>query len=222
MFAAVCFDLDGTLIDSESLTAEAMARVFWRDQGVALDEADRAQIVGHSWAAIDVHLRAKHPALTWSRAQMIAATAAERERVFAEANLAGIPGAAAAVARCAGLKRALVTGSSRVEAIQALRLLDLVAAFDAVVTADDVATSKPSPEGYLKALHEMRIKPSAAIVVEDSEPGIAAGRAAGCFVVAVRAGAHPSHRHDAAHIQLTSLDDLTPEALRQWAGQWTI
>jgi len=221
MFAAVCFDLDGTLIDSETLTAEAMARVFLREQGVTLDEEDRAQIVGRSWAAIDAHLRAKHAALTWTRTQMIAATARERDRVFAEARLAGMPGAAAAVLRCSALKRALVTGSSRVEAIQALRLLNLVAAFDAVVTADDVKTSKPSPEGYLAALQQLGVKPRAAVVVEDSEPGIAAGLAAGCFVVAVRAGAHPSHSHEAAHVRLASLAELTAEALSQWAGQWS-
>lgn len=222
MFAAICFDLDGTLIDSETLTAEAMARTFARHQNVALDAEDRAQIVGHSWSAIEMHLRRKYPQLTWTRAQMVAATAAERDVVFAEAGLAGIPGAAAAVARVGHLKRALVTGSSRVEAIQALRVLGLTDAFDAIVTADDVASSKPSPEGYLLALATMRVPPSAAVVVEDSEPGIAAGRAAGCYVIGVRAGASPSHSHHNAHQQLASLDELNAEALRAWAGQWEI
>src|SRR2546423_3707809 len=98
MVQAVLFDLDGTLVDSERETAEAMARALARGQGVQVDQADRDFIIGRSWIAIYDHLAARYPAITWSRAEVIAATAAAREEVFAEVGITVLPGAREAVA----------------------------------------------------------------------------------------------------------------------------
>ena len=46
------FDLDGTLVDSERETAEAMARALRRGQGIAIEQYDRDFIIGRSWVAI--------------------------------------------------------------------------------------------------------------------------------------------------------------------------
>ena len=55
-----------------------------------------------------------------------------------------------------------------------------------LVTVDDVARSKPDPEGYLQAAATLGIEPAACLVVEDSAPGVAAGRAAGMRVAALK------------------------------------
>jgi HAD superfamily hydrolase (TIGR01509 family) len=55
-----------------------------------------------------------------------------------------------------------------------------------LVTADDVTNGKPDPEGYLIAAGRLGVSPSDCLVVEDSEPGIAAGRAAGAVTAALR------------------------------------
>jgi beta-phosphoglucomutase-like phosphatase (HAD superfamily) len=55
-----------------------------------------------------------------------------------------------------------------------------------LVTLDDVRAAKPDPEGYLRAATLLGVAPSACLVVEDSAPGLAAGRAAGMRTAALR------------------------------------
>jgi len=57
----ILFDLDGTLVDSERETAEAMARALERGQAIAIEQRDRDFIVGRSWVAIYDSLRARYP-----------------------------------------------------------------------------------------------------------------------------------------------------------------
>ncbi|MGZ4604418.1 MAG: HAD family hydrolase, partial [Kineosporiaceae bacterium] len=55
-----------------------------------------------------------------------------------------------------------------------------------LVTVEDVSLGKPDPEGYLQAARRLGVEPSASLVVEDSEPGIAAARSAGMRVASLR------------------------------------
>src|SRR5688572_9287129 len=142
-FAAVLFDLDGTLVDSERETAEAMARALARHRGIAITQADRDFIIGRSWVAIHDRLAAAYPAMRWSLAELAAVTADVREEVFAEVGVTILPGARDVLRL--GAPRALVTGSSRREAGQMLAFLGLADAFPVVVAAEDVPRSKPHP-----------------------------------------------------------------------------
>src|SRR5690606_38320274 len=99
-----------------------------------------------------------------------------------------LPGARGALGWTRALPRALVTGSSRAEAAQVLPRIGPEAAFDVIVASEDALRSKPDPDGYRRAMARLGLPPAACLVVEDSVSGIAAGRAAGCLVLAVRAG----------------------------------
>jgi HAD superfamily hydrolase (TIGR01509 family) len=204
------FDLDGTLVDSERETAEAMARAFERDHGIVLEPYDREFIVGRSWVAIYDSLRARYPGMTWTRDEVIARTAALRDEVFAELGITILPGAREVLRWTAGRPRALVTGSSRVEAAQALRLLDPEARFDVIIASEDASASKPDPDGYRRAMAALGLAPEECLVIEDSVAGIAAGRAAGCVVLAVRAGNFRGWDQSEAHRVIDTLDGLTP------------
>jgi HAD superfamily hydrolase (TIGR01509 family) len=208
MFRAILFDLDGTLVDTERESAEAMARAL-AGHGVVVDQSDRDYIIGRSWVAIHERLAERYAALRWSRDELIAATAAAREGVFAELGVTVLPGAREMVARFAHLPRALVTGSSRVEAAQALAALGLTGAFDPVIAAEDVARSKPHPDGYLAAARSLGVDPAECLVIEDSTAGIAAGLAAGCTVVAVRAGNFGGQDQSGAHLVLDTLEEAS-------------
>jgi HAD superfamily hydrolase (TIGR01509 family) len=209
------FDLDGTLVDSERETAEAMARALWRGQAIELAQYDRDFIIGRSWLAIYDSLRARYPQLTWSREETIAQTAVLRDEVFAELGITVLPGARAALRWTADRPRALVTGSSRVEVTQVLPRIGPEAAFPVIVAAEDVARSKPAPDGYRAAALALGLAPAECLVIEDSMAGIEAGRSAGCLVVACRAGNFAGWDQSGAHRVIDTLDELTPALVGQ-------
>lgn len=212
------FDLDGTLIDSERETAEAMARALARGQGITIEQYDRDYIIGRSWVAIYDSLRSRYPQLAWSRAETIAHTSELREEVFAEVGITVLPGAREALRWTADRPRALVTGSARAEVMQVLPLIGEHARFDAIFAAEDVPRSKPAPDGYRAAIERLGLAPHQCLVIEDSEAGIAAGRAAGCLVVAVRAGNFAGWDQSGAHRVIDSLEALTPSLLDELAA----
>jgi HAD superfamily hydrolase (TIGR01509 family) len=218
VFRGILFDLDGTLIDSERGTAEAMARALSQRAGIEIEQYDRDFIIGRSWLAIYDSLRARYPQLTWTRDETIAHTAALRDEVFAETGVTVLPGARELLARIAHLPRGLVTGSSRAEVTQVLPYIGEHARFDVVVAAEDVKRSKPAPDGYRAALGALGLPAHSCLIVEDSEAGIAAGRAAGCIVVAVRAGNFGGWSQAGAHRVLDTLHELTPSLVAAlWA-----
>lgn len=220
MIRGYLFDLDGTLVDSERESGEALARALLRDHDIAIEQSDRDYVVGRSWVAIYDNLKLRYPHLTWSREQVIAKTAELRHEVFAELGVTVLPGARAALGWTGAFRRALVTGSSRVEALQVLPHVGPEAKFDIIVASEDVGSSKPSPEGYRKAMTHLGLEAHECVVVEDSRAGIAAGRAAGCIVVAVRAGNFGGWDQSEAHRVIDSLAAFTPELVEELVAHY--
>src|SRR5262249_57606702 len=83
-------------------------------------------------------------------------------------------------------------------------------AFRVMVAGEDVARSKPAPDGYRAAIAALGLAPGECLVIEDSVAGIAAGRSAGCIVVACRAGNFAGWDQSGAHRVIDTLDELTP------------
>lgn len=207
--AAVLFDLDGTLVDCEEETIEAMAQVLLNEHDLAIDSHDRAFVVGRSWSAIHERLVSRYPNLRLGKTELVQATTQKRSEYLAHAGLRILPGAVSAVRRFGHVPRAVVTGSSTIEATFALRTLGLERDFSCLVTADDLTSSKPEPDGYLLAAKRLGVCPQDCLVVEDSCHGIAAGIAAGMRVIAVGAGNFAAHDQSAAHEQIETLRELT-------------
>lgn len=212
------FDLDGTLVDSERETAEAMARALARGHGIEIETYDRDFVIGRSWVAIYDSLKARYPQLTWSRTEMIERTAQMRDEVFRELGVTVLPGAREVLRWTQPRPRALVTGSSRQEALQVLPRISEHATFETIFAAEDVPRSKPAPDGYQLAIARLGVPAHRCLVVEDSVAGIAAGRAAGCIVVAVRAGNFGGWDQSGAHRVLETLEELTPSLVDELAG----
>lgn len=181
--AAVLFDMDGLLVDTEPLWFEVETEVVSR-LGGEWSSADQAKLVGGSLqATLDYLLiKASRPVprdvlADWMLDAMLARV--RRGPVTLR------PGADALLAetRAAGVPHALVTSSERVimDAVFAVTGLE----FATTVCADDVTRIKPDPEPYLLATKLLGVDPAASVVLEDSLNGVAAAEAAGCQVIAV-------------------------------------
>ena len=105
---------------------------------------------------------------------------------------------------------AIVTSCTAPLAAARLRTVGLPVP-EVLVTSDQLRRGKPDPEGYLTAAEKLGSDPSTCVVVEDAPAGVAAGRAAGCVVVAVLT-THEAPELSAADAVVESLLDL-PRAL---------
>ncbi|GKV08957.1 hypothetical protein SLEP1_g20526 [Rubroshorea leprosula] len=83
--------------------------------------------------------------------------------------------------------------------------------FSVIIGGDEVTTGKPSPEIFLEAAKRLNMEPSSCLVIEDSVPGVMAGKVAEMEVVAVPSVPKQTHLFTAADEVINSLLDLQPE-----------
>jgi HAD superfamily hydrolase (TIGR01509 family) len=116
-------------------------------------------------------------------------------------------------ARRLGMKLAIASSSSRTWVVGHLERLRIHAMWDAVLTRDDVARTKPHPDLYATAVDRLGVHPSRAVALEDSPNGIAAAKAAGLRCVAVPNALTRDLDISRADVRLTSLADMPLERL---------
>ena len=180
---AVLFDLDGTVVDSEPLWADAM-RLIAADLGGTLTEEALARTTGLSVpASVDLMLAELGSDLPRHEAtrQLLDRTA----EVFA-AELMWQPGAQELIdaLRAEGVTTALVTNSPRLVVDVAMQRLG-THRFDLAVCGDEVTVAKPDPAPYLTAMQQLGLSAADCLAVEDSPSGTAAAVAAGIPVLVV-------------------------------------
>ncbi|MEU5161457.1 HAD-IA family hydrolase [Streptomyces sp. NPDC020875] len=181
---ALLLDMDGTLVNSD-----AVVERVWRNWAVehGLDpEAAMKVVHGRQGYATMAELLPHRPMAEnhADNAVMLARETADMEGVVP------VPGAPAFLAALAELPHALVTSAD--VPLSTARMAAAGLPLPSVrVTAESVSASKPDPEGFLKGAAELGFDPADCVVFEDSEAGIAAGRAAGMRVVGVGPRALP-------------------------------
>ncbi len=211
---AFLFDFDGLIVDTE-LPSRAGWEWLYREHGHELPRERWATLVGTIGAEFDPmgHLEElvgaplDRAALDERRfAQELSLIEAERLR----------PGIAEylAAAKARGLKRAIVSSSSRQWVDRHLARLEEAVGWDAIVTADrDPSRAKPHPHLYLEALDRLGVAAGEAVAFEDSPNGVRAARAAGIFCVAVPNEVTRDLALDDADLVVPSLADLPPDEL---------
>jgi mannitol-1-/sugar-/sorbitol-6-phosphatase len=189
---AVLFDLDGVLVDSLACTSGAWYE-WTREHGL---DGPATLAIGHGRTTLD-HIRAVAPEL--ATVEQAARVDALEEHYVGEVTAQ--PGAHAAIDALTelGLSWAIVTSCGRPAALARLAATKLPVPA-VLVTADDVTRHKPAPDGYLLGCQRTGTAPGSAVVIEDAPSGVAAARAAGTRVIAVRT----THRAD----ELTAADAI--------------
>jgi HAD superfamily hydrolase (TIGR01509 family) len=207
--AAVIFDCDGTLVDSEPL-----ARVAWErslaPHGYEIDDAEYAGLIGLSYARVHGFFAARIPGLAGADAfwpgysgELFALIDTVLEP-FADAleTVAGVRGR--------GLAVAVASSSPRARLDRTLLRAGLADVFAVTVAGDEIARGKPAPDMFLAAAERLGVEPARCAVIEDSPPGVAAGRAAGMHTVGIARTAGDAAGLGDAHVVL---ERLTPAAV---------
>jgi len=209
VFDAILFDNDGVLVDTEHLyfraNQEALAGV-----GVQLDAADYVELFLRqgkgAW-----HL-ARERGLGPADVDALRAARDRRYVELVETADVVIPGVAEIVPALARRYRlAIVTSSEPAPFARTHARTGLLPHFELVLAQGDYARAKPEPDPYLRAVERLGVAGERCLVIEDSERGLIAAKAAGlrCWVIpsALTAGG----RFDAAD---AVLDDLGAAAAR--------
>lgn len=179
--AAVLFDMDGTLVETESLWHQAEIATMAQFGHEWTDE-EQLFALGGPFENVVAYMATKSGA---DPDAIAAALAQSIESLMVSSALPTQPGVRELhdEAVAAGLPVGLVTNSFR-------SLVDLVLEstglqFDVVVAGDEIEENKPHPMPYVRACAELGVSPSSTVVLEDSTTGIESARAAGCWVVAI-------------------------------------
>ena len=213
MIAAVVFDLDGVIVDSEQVWDDVREE-YVRETGGTYTAAATRDMMGMS-------------SVEWSRymADELGVPGSPEEinaeivrRMLARYGDAPplIDGAVEAVHMAAARWPLAIASSSNPELIEVvLRAAGLREFFPVTVSSQEVARGKPAPDVYLEAADRLAVEPARCAAVEDSHNGIRSAKAAGMRVVAVP-NPHFPPDEDAlarADVVVRSVAALTPELL---------
>ena len=215
--AAVVFDLDGVLLDSEQV---------WDEVRRAL-----AADAGRSWPAEATRAMQGMSTPEWSGyltgvvgvpgpPEQVAAAVIDRVAGTYRAGLPLLPGAVDVVRRLAGTWPLGLASSSPRRLIDAvLDAAGLAECFRSSVSTEEVSAGKPSPAVYLEATRRLGVEPRRAVAIEDSSNGLRAAAAAALAVIAVP-NPHFPPAADAlalAAVTVSSLDELTVDLVASTA-----
>lgn len=183
-FAAVVFDMDGVLLDTEPLYQQAMIAAC-RDLGYHMTPEMHAAQVGAPADTGDRMMRefmgADFPLDAYN---------ASMHRLVDELFRAHRPVKRGARELLAALRQkrvptAVATSTAGPLAHERLKLAELFDLFDVVVTRSDVSNGKPHPEPFLTAAARLGVEPGLCLALEDSHNGIRSAHAAGMAAVMV-------------------------------------
>jgi HAD superfamily hydrolase (TIGR01509 family) len=184
--AAVVFDLDGVLVDSEPIHFRAANRVLAR-YGRSISEEDYCGFIGLGEFATWEAWRRRHSIPEPVEQLLAAHTAARLEEIAA--GVAAIDEAVALARQLhgSGLPLAIASSSTRAVINALLSALRLDDVFAVRISGEDpeVRRSKPAPDVYLAAATRLAVAPTACLAIEDSGPGVMAAKRAGMTCIAV-------------------------------------
>ena len=232
MLRAILFDFDGVIVDTEPLHWAAMNQVltlytvpevskkYYYQNMLGLDDRGLFR---------DSFARADKPLPPDLLADLIAEKSG---RFLSMASREGIvlPGVADFLASVAGRHLlAICSGALHREIEAILGAAGLLLHFPVIVAADDVQRGKPDPQGYLLAMHRLQekhrlvppLQPGECLVIEDSLPGIEAGKEAGmtCLAVSTSVQGRLLLRADAVVATLAQVDVRLLEELMRGEGR---
>ncbi|MBA0745627.1 hypothetical protein Gogos_008198 [Gossypium gossypioides] len=195
LVSCVILDLDGTLLNTDGVVSEVL-KGFLAKYGKQWDGREAQRIVGKTPLEAAAAVVEEY-GLPCGKEEFLA----ELHPVFYAqlCNIKPLPGASRLLKHLSGHGELLVTLESLIGAVYltfTLQVGKIIAS--AIVGGDEVTAGKPSPEIFLEAAKRLNREPSSCLVIEDSMPGVTAGKAAGMEVVAVPSFPKQAHPYTSA------------------------
>ena len=178
---AVLFDLDGVLIDACEWHYQALNKALFEICNVQISENEHLSTFNGlpTKTKLEIleqqnRISTKQKAQIWEKKQEYTIDAIKNNSIVDNSKLELIN-----ALKAHGIKVGCVTNSISKTAILMLETINLLDKLNVIITNEDVQNSKPSPEGYLKAMNLLGSNPENTIIVEDSDKGFAAAQASG-------------------------------------------
>ena len=206
---ALIFDLDGTIVDTETPEFEAI-RAVWTEHGLEYTLAQFERVIGtasgsHDW--VEELGRAMDGAVDRDRA--LATHRHVHARMTAELQPRdGIVALIEEAAR-AGVPMAVASNSPRWWVRARVDAVGLAPHFTSIVSIDDSSAPKPDPAPFREACAALGVDPARSVAFEDSVTGVRSARAAGLYVVACAGPLTLGHDLSGAHRVIDSHADIT-------------
>ena len=180
----VIFDLDGVLVDTGPFHKQSWYDLAAKEGFDMSDELFYRTFGMQNYAIIPILAGRQVPAKEIER---MSEWKEKRYRELIVSKLELMEGARMLLEDLKGNGFLLAIGSSapRANLDVVLKCCNIRGYFDVCVTGEDVRSSKPAPDTFLKAAEKLKLLPQRCVVVEDSVPGVQAGKAAGMAVVAI-------------------------------------
>ncbi len=204
--AAVIFDFDGLVLDTETPEFESWNRVF-RDHKVELELETWAGSIASDGFDPYAHLEWLTGTPVDRNAIRVSRRSYFEELMAAQELLPGVEDYISA-ANDLGLKTAVASNSTRRWLDDFFGRYGLAGKFDAVSCRDDVEAGKPDPAIYLGALQQLDVPADRAVALEDSPNGVLSANRAGIFCVAVPGNMTKNLLFDHADLKISSLKDV--------------
>ena len=181
--AAVVFDMDGLMLDSERAIIECLARAA-REAGHELPQSLWLRMVGNSEAVCRALL---DDCIGEAQREQVLARAHALYEAVVDAGVPHRPGIVELLDLLDDLRlpRAVATSTRRPLALRKLQAAGLLARFEMVCSSSDVARPKPAPDVYLLAASKLGMEPARCLALEDSPAGVRAALAAGMHAIQV-------------------------------------
>jgi HAD superfamily hydrolase (TIGR01509 family) len=210
--AAILFDFDGIVVNSEPLHFQAFKEALAED-GIALSEREYyAELIGFDDRGAIRHVLSKHDRAVDESAfaRLLAGKSRRMRQIIRDGLISALPGVVEFVRGLRDYPLAICSGALRAEIEMMLDGIGLRENFPLIVAAEDVTIGKPDPSGYLQSIRLLArrtgkpIAPADALVIEDAPTVIESVRQAGFKVLGV-ATTYPPQELASAHYVVRSL-----------------
>lgn len=220
MIKAVVFDFDGVIADTEEFHFNCLRKAL-QMEGILIDR----QTYNETYLAMDdegcfreAFLKNKQKEISKAKLEQLIRYKAELlESQLSKVNL--FQGITEWIQEYSTrVLLGICSGALRNEIVSILNQHSLLERFTTIVTAEDVHRSKPSPEGYLLAMQQLReksqkyISPFECLAIEDSMAGIEAAKAASMYCAAIT-NSYPREKLYRADIIVSSVTELILEEI---------